>query len=200
MNLTLAVTASVASDFSMVDNPTGLNRAAGYEVYLVVRAHLRMIGLNRHATANWLGAKPTKFWSTTARTVSFASATMEGFEIGVPNPAIGQAFHDVTIVPKRAKALTIPISALSYGKTVYEMSRKFKIFRPKGKSVLCGKTGRGKTAKLVPLFALVKQVHLRRDASLFPDDLAINEAASRGANKFMRLAGRMGGGSNVVPA
>lgn len=197
--MNLNVTASIQADFSAIDNPTGLNRAAGYECYIEIRNHLRLIGLNRHTTANRLGANPTKFWSTTARAVTLASATMEGFEIGIPNPAIGQAFHDVTIRPKKAKALTIPINALSYGKTVYEMARRFKIFRPKGKSVLCAIRGRGKSKTLVPLFALRKEVHLRHDPSLFPSDETLNAAASRGANKIMRLLARTGG-PNVSPA
>lgn len=199
MTLNLSVTATVSQDFSGLQDASGINRAAGYEVYILIRSHLRLIGLNRHTTANYLGAKPTKFWSTTARAVSFASATRDGFEIGVPNPAIGQAFHDVTIRPKKAKALTIPISALSYGKTVYELSRRFKIFRPKGKSVLCAQRGRGKDKKLVPLFILVKQVTLRRDPSLLPSDDELNAAASRGASKYLRmLEGK--GNSNVGPA
>lgn len=198
--MNLNVTASITADFSAIDNPTGLNRAAGYECYIAIRNHLRIIGLNRHTTANRLGAKPTKFWSTTARAVTLDGASDTGFTIGVPNPAIGQAFHDVTIRPVKAKALTIPINALSYGKTVYEMSRKFKIFKPKGKSVICALRGRGKTSTLVPLFALVKQVQLSRDPSLWPTDEAMNAAASRGASKYLSLVSRKGEAIHVSPA
>lgn len=87
-------------------------------------------------------------------------------DVGVTNvdiPGAGRAYHDVTIKPIRAKALTIPIHSSAYGKKAADFKD---LFKPKDKNILAQNQG----GHLVALFALAKSAFQKQDSSLMPTD------------------------------
>ena len=74
-----------------------------------------------------------------------------------------RAYHDITIVPRRAKALTIPIHAAAYGKRAADIDG---LFKPKNMNILAV----AMSGQLVPMFALCKRAFQRQDPTLLPTD------------------------------
>ena len=74
-----------------------------------------------------------------------------------------RAYHDVTILPRWKRALTIPIHASAYGRQAKDIEG---LFRPKNKNILA-KVVNG---ELVPIFALVKRAFQPQDSTLLPTD------------------------------
>lgn len=85
-------------------------------------------------------------------------------------PGAGRAYHDVTILPRKAKALAIPIHPAAFGKSPKDFSS---LFIPKDKAILAMSAGKG---RLIPMFALARRAFQRQDPSLMPSDglLAFN--------------------------
>ena len=83
-------------------------------------------------------------------------------------PGVTRAYHDIDIVPKFRKYLTIPISTQSYGRKSSEFSDTFVAFKKGGMSGLIGqKTDAG---SVVWLYRLVKHVHQSQDSRILPSD------------------------------
>lgn len=74
----------------------------------------------------------------------------------------------MTIRPKMASMLAIPISDEAKGKSPSDFDG---LFRPKGKNVLLMKKG----GELAAMFALSDQAFQKRDATLLPSDEAFAE-------------------------
>lgn len=87
-----------------------------------------------------------------------------------------RAYHDITIVPRRAKALTIPIHAAAYGKRAADIEG---LFKPKNQNILAV----AMSGKLVPMFALCKRAFQRQDPTLLPSD---NTFAENISNRWWR--------------
>ena len=83
--------------------------------------------------------------------------------VNVDIPGISRAYHDVTIRPIRARALTIPIHQSAYGKKAADFND---LFKPKGKNILA----RNVNGQLVAMFALAKSAFQKQDSSLMPTD------------------------------
>ena len=83
--------------------------------------------------------------------------------VNVDIPGISRAYHDVTIRPIRARALTIPIHQSAYGKKAADFND---LFKPKGKNILA----RNVNGNLVAMFALAKSAFQKQDSSLMPTD------------------------------
>ena len=83
--------------------------------------------------------------------------------VNVDIPGINRAYHDVTIRPIRARALTIPIHQSAYGKKAADFND---LFKPKGKNILA----RNVNGNLVAMFALAKSAFQKQDSSLMPTD------------------------------
>ena len=126
-----------------------LNREIAAEVSETVRDHLRAYALVHHATADRLHARRTGNLEDARVT---ATSPAGGATVTVAAPGIRRALGPLTIVPRSKAALTIPVTALAYGRTVaYLRAHGVDIFRPKGKNYLATTEGSGKDAKLVPL-------------------------------------------------
>ena len=74
-----------------------------------------------------------------------------------------RAYHDVTIRPKNAECLAIPIHSTAKGKSPRDFDD---LFKPKGKNVLMRRQDTG----IVAMFALAEQAFQKRDATLLPTD------------------------------
>ena len=101
--------------FSRLVKPAGrrmLFSAAGNAVSNLINRHLKRISPTRHRSANRLGATPTGHLE---QRPTF-HATSNYAEVVIPIPGINRAFKDLTITPKDAPFLTLPLNAVSYGK------------------------------------------------------------------------------------
>lgn len=148
-----------------------------------VRRHIRRIAGTRHRTADRLGATPTNHLSRGARLVT---AGEEGGKavVTVPIPGIGRAFGPMTVRPRSAKALTIPISRVAYGMRAPELAaRGWNLFtlpsrQGPGAGILFGR--KAGEASAVALYLLRQSATLPQDRELMPSDEAMGEAIGYG--------------------
>lgn len=153
-----------------------LHREIAAEVSETVRDHLRDYALSHHDTANRLGARPTGNLED-ARVD--ASSGPDGATVTVAALGIRRALGPLEIRPRNKQALTIPVAAIAYGRSVdYLRTHGIDVFRPKGKNYLAMSDGKGKDAKLVPLYVLAKRATLKHEPDLLPrqEELAANAA------------------------
>lgn len=156
---------------------------AASRVSELVRRHLSSASASRHATADRLGANRTGFLEEGARSGVTPHATADEAEVLIRVPGISRAFRDITVTPKTANALTIPMDALAYSRRAAEVrALGWSIFRPKGKNVLMG-TKDGETKSL---YALVKSAHLRQDRGLLPSDERISSTAKLSIKQYLQ--------------
>lgn len=159
-------------------------RCAEHTLVANLAAYIFRRSLERHKTAEKFGAKPTgilEFISGGRGTAAskgggriYARGNADSRSIFISGvPFIQKAFRALFITPKKAKALTIPLSKIAFGKRVKDLRASgWNIFRPVGKNVLMGtKTARSKP---VVLYALVKSATIPRDARLLPSAHLMN--------------------------
>lgn len=171
------------------DSMRGINGHIGVYLLEKTRDFLDEMSVSRHKTADRLGAKPTRYLEyasgrsgTGEQRTGLGEVTPSEINIVIRNtPGLKRAFGPLDITPKRAKALTIPLAAESYGRSVAELQRAGHVlFRPKGMNILAESVGprpTGKrrrkgaataTAELRPMYALVRQVRVPQDRGLLP--------------------------------
>ena len=156
---------------------------AANAVRILVRTHLSRIAPRHHISAHRLGATPTGHIEKGARATQFTAST-NGAEVIIPIPGLSRAFRPLTITPRTANALTLPVSSHSYGKRVGELrANGWNIFRPKGKDTLWGKLQDEDDA--VPLYVLKKRVQLKQDRSLLPSDAELGGTASKAILRYL---------------
>ena len=156
---------------------------AANAVRILVRNHLSRIAPRLHMSAHRLGATPTGHIEKGARATHF-TASSDSAEVIIPIPGLSRAFRPLTITPRTANALTLPISSHSYGKRVGELrANGWNIFRPKGKDTLWGKLQDEDDA--VPLYVLKKRVQLKQDRSLLPSDAELGGTASKAILRYL---------------
>lgn len=180
-----------------------LNRHIGNVVLERVKDFLDQMAATRHKTADRLGAPHSKFLeyasgrvagSPLGQTTQLESADENGALIAIKNtPGLSRAFHDLRITPKKAKALTIPLSRVSYNKRVADLRREgHEIFRPKGTNILAeaksAKSSKDGKPALRPLYALVHSVTIPKDEGLLPQDSQIRDWAVDAAEGYFEAA------------
>lgn len=161
---------------------------AANAVRILVRNHLSRIAPRHHMSAHRLGATPTGHIEKGARATHF-TASSDSAEVIIPIAGLSRAFRPLTITPRTANALTLPVSSHSYGKRVGELrANGWNIFRPKGKDTLWGKLQDEDDA--VPLYVLKKRVQLKQDRSLLPSDAELGGTASKAMLDYIRRTTR----------
>jgi len=165
-----------------------LHNAVGDSVGNLITAHLDMYAGSHHATANRLGATPTRYINKAAQNTSHA-ADDTGATIVIKSSGdfdargMHRARRDLEIKPREKQWLTIPLHALAYGRRVKDVKAEgIAIFRPKGKNILAT----SKDGELIALYALVKSARVPRDPDLLPDDDAIKATAGLGIKNFIK--------------
>ena len=156
----------------------GLHQEIAAEIQQTVQGHLRQYALAHHRTAASLGARPT---GNLEDAKIDAASSPDGATVTVRALGIRRAIGPLTITAKNKGALTIAVAAMAYGRSVeYLRSRGVEIFRPKGKNYLATTEGKGKDAKVVPLYILAKRATLKHEPGLLPnrDELARNALAA----------------------
>ncbi len=160
-----------------------------------VSDHIGRASVSRHKCADRLGARYSKFLEfAPARGqirsessyagpnkpyIEAKNITNESAIIEIGNtPGLRRAFGAITISPKKARALTIPVDKMSYARSVSELKNEgIKIFRPNGTNILATTHGTSKKARLRPLYALVKSVTIPQDEGLLPKKEEIQDWA-----------------------
>lgn len=138
------------------------------------RDYLR--GLNRHRTANSLGATPTQHHARAARGIESAS-TADTAILRIPRSSgLARAFGDVTIRPGSGKKfLTIPADRRTYGKRAGEFSPGELVYAVVGGRFPALMFRAGWTVA----YWLRRSVSQRQDRTLLPSDKGYREL-SRG--------------------
>lgn len=154
-----------------------LHSRSSTRLFSVIKRHLIGLAASRHATATSLGATPTGHLAKAAERMT-RTQDAEGGAVNIFAPGFKRVFESFTIFPRVAKALTIPVNAISYGKRVYEVQPLvgYGIFRPKGTNILAYNNG----GNLVPLYVLVKRAFIKQDRSLLPDDSLLQSEVKAG--------------------
>lgn len=165
------------------DGRRELNAAAAYSLKASVQRHVRDVAMRRHASASALGAQPTGHMEKGAAAITSGSDGDSAY-VSIPIPGFARVFGPVDIRPRSAKALTIPINAISYGRRAGEMRKLgftlFTFSRREGgeNGVLYGY--RDGEDSITPLYALKKHTRLSQDRTLLPSDDDMSRAAEAG--------------------
>jgi hypothetical protein len=153
-----------------------------------------------HKTANRLGANPTGHLADAYQAIEGQSSATEAILLVPSGGRLAAAFGPVTIRPKSAKFLTIPVARDSYGKRAGEFGDELFFLRvgPKKQAVLARRQERvetggfnrtkGKrfdnTKPLEVLYILAKESNIPEDRNLIPfDDL--EDAAVDSAEAYL---------------
>lgn len=174
--------------------------AIGNAVSVLINRYLKNVAApTHHRTADRLGATPTGHLE---KRTTFTSNEDEA-EVIIPIPGISRAFKDISITPKNAPYLTLPISSVSYGKRAATVrGLGYMLFRPAEKGSHKTTGGKfseyqdllmgSKDGETIPLYLLKKRVDQKQDPTLLPSQAEIgNTAASsmiRTINHFAKGA------------
>lgn len=171
-----------------------LTEAGAYSLYVAVMRHVYAYARTHHASAHRLGAQPTGHMEDAVDSISYGPDGNGTASVTIPIPGFSRVFGDVTITPKNAKALTLPINSISYGRRAGEMRHLgftlFKFGKKEGgqNGVLYGY--RDGDDHIEPLYALKGRVRLRQDRTMLPGDKEMSAAAQDGMMDAIEAARR----------
>ena len=159
-----------------------LHREIAAEISETVRDHLRSYALSHHKRATELGARPTGNLED-AKVEAFSDS--DGATVTVAALGIRRALGPITIRPRTKAALTIPVAALAYGRSVaYLKNHGYGIFRPKGKNYLAYKEN-PKSQFSTVLYILAKQATLKHEPGLLPSRKTLTTNALEAARDYI---------------
>ena len=150
-----------------------LHREIAAEISETVRDHLRSYALSHHERATELGSRPTGNLED-AKVEAFSDS--DGATVTVAALGIRRALGPLEIRPKNKQALTIPVAAISYGRSVaYLKAHGIDVFRPKGKDYLAYKEN-PKSQFSTVIYILARRATLKHEPDLLPrkEELAAN--------------------------
>jgi hypothetical protein len=147
------------------------------------RRHIRQAAATRHTTAQALGAQPTNYLAKRAAAVS-GIVDASGGRVRIAGAIFKRVQGPVTIVPVRAKLLTIPTHKSSYGKRAADFPDLFFRRSKKGFSFLAQKRG----SRITNLFLLLKKVTLPADPGLLPTERQYQRWSEEEATSYAREA------------
>lgn len=116
----------------------------------------RAIGASLAGTVkqHFSDSRPGSSWYSPSKVTEGASSGNVG-EAVVDVPGITRAYHDLTIHPRTAQALTIPMHRAAYGKKASEIDGLFTLKKKDGKAFLVKREG----SKLAFMYFLAKVVN-----------------------------------------
>lgn len=161
----------------------GLHGAIATLAFEVTRAHLR--DLNRHETAERLGAAPTGHWEEAAEK-TLATFDAESAVVTIAQPGIRRVAGPITISPQSGRYLTIPVIAAAYGRRAGEFADlEFALLGPRRTPALVrpGPAGQAGTV----FYLLVEQVTQPQDRSLLPSDEVYRQCALQGTRDYLAV-------------
>jgi hypothetical protein len=117
-----------AQRLGQAKNPVGMLKVAGRELANQLKAWFRA---KDRSSANKLSERRSHFWLAVARSVQNPVQTgYNSISVSVTDPRIAGKVFGVTITPKVAGALTIPVEERAYGRTAatFEHETGLKLF------------------------------------------------------------------------
>jgi len=161
--------------------PEVLHQAIADSAEIVVRRHLLANGTNKR------GWPSTGFWGEAERKTT-ARFDDEAATISINKIGVRQRYHGGPILPVNTRALTIPISRESYGKTASDFPDAF-LLKTEDKAFIAQRipATRAKSA-LQFLFLLSKGVDQKPDPSVIPDDETLTQDAMDAVSRAVEEA------------
>jgi len=159
-----------------------LHQEIAAEIQQTVQGHLRQYALAHHRTAASLGARPTGNLED-AKVESTSDS--DGATVTVAALGIRRALGPLTITPKNKAALTIPVAAIAYGRSVaYLKAHGVDVFRPKGKDYLAYKEN-PKSQFSTVIYILAKRATLKHEPGLLPGQEELEKNAIEAARDYI---------------
>lgn len=161
-----------------------LTEAGSYSLYVAVVRHLKAYASMHHDSASRLGARPTGHIDNAVDSISYETNGDGTASVTIPIPGISRAFGDLHIRPKNARALTIPINAVSYGVRAPELAdRGWSLFTlparaGQGAGILFGR--RDGMPSAIALYLLRGYADIPQDRSMLPTDDEMVDAVQEG--------------------
>jgi hypothetical protein len=182
-------------------NPRGLNRVLAERWLDLMKGHFR----DKNATPNALGGPRTNFWNGVASDTGVTDVTETGATITVANQPFRLHLYGGTVVPKKAKALTIPLVPEAHGLMARTYQQKFgrKLFTIGGPGKVPflfertdggvpGTKGASRNS-IRPVYRLAKRAMIKRDPKALPDVDVVRAALTEEAVDFVERQNRRGG-------
>jgi hypothetical protein len=167
-------------------NPRGLLMEVGRRGANDVRAHLR----KRNLKGNKLGGRRTNYWRRVADSVQ--APEMKGSDavvVSITDGTFAQKVFGGRIVPKNARALTVPVDARAHGRTVrvFEQETGIKLFKLRKRggglsNLLAGEDNAG----IRVFYKLLGAVNQDKDAAALPPDHEFEAALGEQAELHLR--------------
>lgn len=159
-----------------------LHQEIAAEIQQTVQGHLRRYALAHHKTASGLGARPTGNLED-AKVESTSDS--DGATVTVAALGIRRALGPVEIRPRNKQALTIPVAAIAYGRSVaYLKAHGVDVFRPKGKNYLAYKEN-PKSQFSTVIYILAKRATLKHEPGLLPGQEELEKNAIEAARNYI---------------
>lgn len=159
-----------------------LHREIAAEISETVRNHLRAYALSHHKTATGLGARPT---GNLEDAKVEATSDSDGATVTVAALGIRRALGPLEIRPRNKQALTIPVAAIAYGRSVaYLKAHGVDVFRPKGKDYLAYKEN-PKSQFSTVIYILAKRATLKHEPELLPGSDELEKNAIEAARDYI---------------
>ncbi|MGN0876441.1 MAG: hypothetical protein ACI4TC_04140 [Kiritimatiellia bacterium] len=159
-----------------------LHHEIAAEIQQTVQGHLRRYALAHHKTASGLGARPT---GNLEDAKVEATSDSDGATVTVAALGIRRALGPVEIRPRNKQALTIPVAAIAYGRSVaYLKAHGVDVFRPKGKNYLAYKEN-PKSQFSTVIYILAKRAALKHEPELLPGSDELEKNAIEAARDYI---------------
>lgn len=159
-----------------------LHQEIAAEIQQTVQGHLRRYALAHHKTASGLGARPT---GNLEDAKVEATSDSDGATVTVAALGIRRALGPVEIRPRNKQALTIPVAAIAYGRSVaYLKAHGVDVFRPKGKNYLAYKEN-PKSQFSTVIYILAKRATLKHEPGLLPRQEELEKNAIEAARNYI---------------
>lgn len=159
-----------------------LHQEIAAEIQQTVQGHLRRYALAHHKTASGLGARPT---GNLEDAKVEATSDSDGATVTVAALGIRRALGPVEIRPRNKQALTIPVAAIAYGRSVaYLKAHGVDVFRPKGKNYLAYKEN-PKSQFSTVIYILAKRTTLKHEPGLLPRQEELEKNAIEAARNYI---------------
>jgi len=168
-------------------NPRALLAEVGRRAGNELKRHFRV----RDREPNKLGGARTHFWIGVSRSVSapvpVGSFGVSGVRIDITHPGFAQKVFGGRIVPKRARALTIPVHPAAHGRRASVLENEgIKLFLLKtGPSKLGVLAAKQPDGGMVVYYVLSRGVDQKADPQAMPAEGALAAAVRDQAEKHM---------------
>jgi len=179
---------------SAVARPRAVMAAAGRAGANELKRHYRE---KDKTEPNKLGGKRTHFWLAVSRAVQAPITSDTESRISINHPAIAQKVRGGPIVPKRAKALTIPVAPEAYGRRAStfeaETGLKLFVFKKDNCAFLAAADGKGVRV----YYVLSQGVNQLPDPTAMPEPRRFQSVILRAAASAMRRQLQNPGGATT---